>query len=255
MKISAAFFSATQTTKTIVTEFVKNLAPSPVIYNLTCHPLTHDVLIPSGELLVVGMPVYGGRIPQVAVEALNRFKGEHTPAILVAVYGNREYEDAFVEMQDILETNGFFVCAAAAFIAQHSIFPHTAQGRPDQADFAKIHKFAHQCLQLVGHGFSPENKSIALPGNRPYKTPGKIPLKMVTSAACTACGACVKACPVQAIPSDHPQVTDYEKCIHCGHCSYVCTSHARHYSGMLYKVAGAVFGWKNRKRKEPEFFF
>ena len=255
MKISAAFFSATQTTKTIVTEMVRHLDASPNIYNLTNHPLTQDIDIPTDELLVVGMPVYGGRIPQVAVDSLHHFKGNHTPAVLVAVYGNREYEDAFVEMQDILEANGFFILAAGAFIAQHSIFPRTAQGRPDEADFSKIHEFAQRCQQLCQQGISLENKSVALPGNRPYKTPGNIPLKMSTGSECTECGACIKVCPVQAIPFDNPHVTDYEKCIHCGRCSYVCTTHARHYGGLLFKVAGTIFGWKNRKRKEPEFFF
>lgn len=201
------------------------------------------------------MPVYGGRIPSVAIRSLKKFKGSHTPVILVAVYGNREYEDAFVEMQDIVETNGFFVLAAGAFIAQHSIFPNTAALRPDSSDHKKIREFADKCKNLLQQGVSAHMRSISLPGNRPYKTPGNIPLKVITDETCTECNTCIRLCPVQAIPADNPRVTNYETCIHCGRCIYSCAQHARHYGGLLYKVAGAVFGWKNRKRKEPEFFF
>ena len=255
MKINTTFFSATNTTRTIVTELSKTISTDIKTYNITNNSLKEDIHIASDEVLLVGMPVYAGRIPSVAVESLKHFKGSHTPVILVSVYGNREFDDIFVEMQDIFEANGFFVIAAAAFIAQHSIFPRTAKGRPDTSDFQKINEFAQSCKKIIDKGFAPEAKSISLPGNRPYKIPGNIPLKVTTSSKCTECHACIRVCPVNAIPADNPHVTDYTKCIHCGRCIYVCAEHARHYGGLLYHVAGSVFGWKNRKRKEPQFFF
>lgn len=255
MKITIAYFSATNTTKSIVTEIAHSLSDEMRLFNVTSHSLDETVLIPANELLLIGMPVYGGRIPSIAVDSLKRFKGAHTPVILVAVYGNREFEDAFVEMQDIVETNGFFVLAAGAFIAQHSIFPHTANGRPDSADHVKIKEFAKLCSDAFDKGFSKKTESISLPGNRPYKIPGNIPLKVKTNSNCTECHTCIQICPVQAIPKDNPYSTDYEKCIHCGRCISNCSVHARHYEGILYRVAGALFGWKNRKRKEPQFFF
>ena len=254
MKIYNAFFSATNTTKTVTTEIATQMSQEVHHFNLTNQALQATVQIPSDALLLVGMPVYGGRIPQVAAASLAQFQGQQTPAILVAVYGNREYEDALVEMQDILEANGFYILAAGTFIAQHSIFPRTAQGRPDAADHLQIKDFAQRCVEKWKSIDGQKPQQLCLPGNRPYKTPGKIPLQMVTDARCTACGACARMCPVGAIPADRPQFTDPEKCIHCGRCQLVCSAHARHYKGLLYTVAGAVFGWKNRKRKEPEFF-
>ena len=255
MKIYTTYFSATNTTKTIISELVKVMDTDIREFNVTGRTLVEDVQLQHDDLLLVGMPVYAGRIPGVAVESLKRFKGMHTPAVLVAVYGNREVDDALVEMQDIVEANGFFVMAAASFIAQHSIFPHTAKGRPDASDRVKVREFGLRCKELAESGFSEEVRSVALPGNRPYKVPGTIPLKVVTDASCVECGACARVCPVGAIATDNLRATDYDKCIHCGRCIYVCREHARKYRGLLYKVAGAAFGWKNRKRKEPEFFF
>lgn len=65
---------------------------------------------------------------------LAHLKGHGNPAIAVAVYGNRDYDDALVELQDLLEENGFCVIAGAAFVAQHSIFTKVAAGRPDEDD-------------------------------------------------------------------------------------------------------------------------
>lgn len=37
-----------------------------------------------------------------------------TPAIAVCVYGNRDYDDALIELKDAIEANGFKTVAAAA---------------------------------------------------------------------------------------------------------------------------------------------
>ena len=40
---------------------------------------------------------------------------------MIAVYGNRDYDDTLLEMKDILTERGFTVIAGLAAIAQHSI--------------------------------------------------------------------------------------------------------------------------------------
>ena len=39
------------------------------------------------DLVLFGVPVYGGRIPSPAVQTLRRMQGSRTPAVLVAAYG------------------------------------------------------------------------------------------------------------------------------------------------------------------------
>lgn len=40
----------------------------------------------------------------------------------MVVYENYDYEDALIELKDILEAEDFCIVSAGAFIAQHSIF-------------------------------------------------------------------------------------------------------------------------------------
>lgn len=77
--------------------------------------------IKADDLVVVSMPVYAGRVPALAVERLSHIKANGAKCAVVAVYGNRAYEDALVEMQDAATETGFQVIAAVAAIAEHSI--------------------------------------------------------------------------------------------------------------------------------------
>ena len=45
---------------------------------------------------------FGGRIPEAAASRLKLIQGNGEKAILIAVYGNREFDDCLVELQDIL---------------------------------------------------------------------------------------------------------------------------------------------------------
>ncbi len=255
MKITAVFFSATGTTRRIVRSIAENLGGEVNYIDLTGRQLEEDLQLSADELLVIGMPVYAGRVPSMTVDSLKHIKGSHSPAILVAVYGNRAYDDVFVELQDIVEPCGFFVFAAGAFIAQHSIFPKTAAGRPDTADFLRIGRFCDRCKDRMYMGFSDDLNSIRLPGNRPYRQPGSIPLQVKAGRKCTGCGVCAGACPVGAISLENLRVSDPERCIHCARCIAVCPEHARGFAGLSYRIVAHKFGKKNKIRKEPEFFF
>ena len=53
------------------------------------------------DIVVVAAPVFGGRIPTFMTEQLKALKGNGKKAITLAVYGNRHYDDALLEMNDV----------------------------------------------------------------------------------------------------------------------------------------------------------
>lgn len=260
MKISnihLAYFSATFTTKNIATQFTSNLGPETKQYDITQYPPIEKIQINScDDLFVIAIPVYAGRIPKTALSAINKFKGKGTPAVIICVYGNRDFDDALLELHNIVENNGFKVISAAAFIAQHSIFPKVGKGRPDNKDIEEISNFSKQTANLISQitdiSSIPELK---VNGNHPYKVPGRIPIHPVGNKECQNCGICVKECPANAIPAKEPYKTDSSKCISCGRCIVVCPRNCRSYKGLLYKIASWKFKKKNSLRKEPETFF
>ena len=78
--------------------------------------------------------------------------GNNTPAVAVCVYGNRDYDDALLEIKDTLNGNGFRTFAAGAFIGRHCIFPKVAEGRPDASDLEKLPHSARDvpnCLPML----------------------------------------------------------------------------------------------------------
>lgn len=253
MKIINVYFSPKGTTEKIAVQIANGISSVAEDINLLKNPLVQALKVDKSDCVVLSMPVYAGRIPAICAEQLKHLKGDGTPAIIVAVYGNRAYDDALVEMQDIVTENGFVVVAAGAFIAEHSIFTQVAQGRPNISDEAVIASFAARCKSLVVN-IGNITETIIIPGNRPYKEISSVPLKPSGDKKCDECGACKEICPAQAILSN-PRKTNNKKCLSCGACIKACPQKSRNYHGLIYKVAGGKFTEAYSAPRQPELFY
>lgn len=101
------YFSPTHTSAKIVHEVVEGIGAKEFIESdITCEMLPDEELL-EDELVLVAVPVYGGRVPDVAAERLAKFHGNQTPVVPIVVYGNRDYDDALLELTDLLRTQGF----------------------------------------------------------------------------------------------------------------------------------------------------
>lgn len=91
----------------------------------------------TGDIVIVGMPVYAGRIPNLllpfvkSVCAGENLHNKMVKAIPVVTYGGRNYDDALIELADILDGNGFEITTAGAFIAEHSFSNKICNSLPD----------------------------------------------------------------------------------------------------------------------------
>ena len=115
-------FSPTQTTARVLQAIARGMAQSATELDIA-HQIDATKEFAQNEVVVVGVPVYGGRVPALAAQRLAHLRGNGTPAVAVVVYGNRAYEDALLELQQLLTAQGFEVMAAAAFIGEHSSPP------------------------------------------------------------------------------------------------------------------------------------
>lgn len=124
------------------------------------------------DLVVVGAPVFGGRIPPSFAKNLLGIQGNNTPAVAVVVYGNRAYDDALLELKNILTAQGFCVVAGIVYVAEHSLAPNVAAGRPNANDLATARAYSDAILQKLDACASADAiADIDVPGKFPYVKP------------------------------------------------------------------------------------
>ncbi|NLY87938.1 MAG: hypothetical protein GX083_05285 [Clostridiales bacterium] len=66
-------------------------------------------------VVIIGMPVYVGKIPLQGLKAIKRLCGNGTMAIVLVSYGTKLYGNALYELHHFSEEQGFKVIGACAF--------------------------------------------------------------------------------------------------------------------------------------------
>ena len=250
-KIINVFFSPSGTTKKVLNQIASNFDEENVICDLLYFDGEKEFA--SDDIVIVGMPVFAGRIPKIAAERFSKLTGNNTKAIAVVNYGNAHISDALLELVDLLKENNFDVIAAASTISHHSIFDGVAIGRPDDQDIEKVNEFTQKAIEKIENGGSLEAE---IPGNRPYVDYKKLPfIVSCDESKCVFCLECVSVCPQKAIPDDDPAAVDLDLCSRCTACINICQEDARGFSGEAFETKKPAFESANAERKEPEFYF
>jgi ferredoxin len=261
--VKLIYFSPTGTTQKILESIAEGITSEDVEHiNLTL-PDGVQQTIPhiSDELVIIGAPVYGGRLPVDAINRFKQLKASKSLAILVVVYGNREFEDALLELKNLAIELGFNPIAGGAFIGEHSFATKDvpiANGRPDSLDVQKAMDFGAKLKDKVTSFQLPDSQmDLEIPGRYPYESVGarSMAVSPVTKRdTCTVCGTCASVCPTAAISINGSVATKIELCIRCCACIKKCSTGARVMEDGLWKN---IANWLNENfstRKEPQIF-
>lgn len=211
------------------------------------------------ELAIVGLPVYAGRLPKNIDDFFSSLEGNTTPAVALVLYGNRDYNDALIELRLRLEECGFIVKAGAAFIGEHTFSKNIATGRPDESDLTVASEFGKKVVESIdSQGF------LKLKGDYPFKykgydpaNPGTHPtyFNIVTNESCTQCHLCAENCPWAAIEVDNPRIIDSKRCMRCLRCLKNCPASAKYIKDEKFFSFLPEFEMRlNSRRCEPELF-
>lgn len=225
MKIHQITFSPTGGTRRVCEYICEAIDAKPLVTDLCVKE--GQIRLPDinkEDLVIIAIPVFAGRVPALAVERLKRIQSNRAKCAVVAVYGNRAYDDALLEMQDVATEMGFRVIAAVSAVAEHSIARVYAAGRPDAEDRKELAAFGAAIINKVEG--TDVYKPLSLPGNRPYRAGNTGPYP-TADEQCTDCGTCRELCPADAIPADNLRSVDKEACISCMRCLSVCPTKAR----------------------------
>lgn len=246
-KITAAWFSPTGNTRKIVQAVAGSAAErlgAPLETIDFTLPAARENEITSGkhELLVIGLPVYAGRIPNKILPFVHeKVKGDLAFALPVVTFGNRSFGDALSELTLELMMGGFRIAGAGAFVAEHCMVPELGTGRPNEKDLRGAKTLGRHTADRLSE--ISKNKDLGFPtvdGEMPpgpYYTPLKedgtpakfLKAKPVTDPErCTNCGTCAGVCPMGSI--DRENVRDVKRiCIKCQACVKSCPEGAKYF--------------------------
>ncbi len=244
MKATVLYFSPTGGTERVAQLIAGELKAQALDITVFDYDLSYG----EDEVIFFCFPVYGGRIPKPMYKRMQGIRGARTPAVLVAVYGNRAVEDALMEMSDLAREKGFRTVGGAEMIAPHSIDRRFGAGRPDESDTAKLMDFLHKLEAKETLGV------VAMPGSHDYRKYDGLPLRPVSGKDCSGCGTCAQECPTGAIDGGDPMKPDPAKCISCMRCVSVCPFEVRHVPKALLAAASASLRIVCSSRKEPKFY-
>lgn len=258
-RINTLFFSPTGTTSKICKQLAKSFDLPTKYFDLSLKKLRtkHQSLsFNSDELVIIGVPVYSGRIPAFLEEYFAKIKGNNTPAIFIVVYGNRDYDDALLELKELFEKRGFKGIAAGAFIGEHSYSSKVATNRPDTDDLAKAYNFGKDIKQKLAILTKPDYPQLKVKGNYPYKERVAVPLMSPeTSEACKSCGICAEICPTEAISFTDFKTIKAEDCIRCHSCVKNCPEGAKIFTHeLIINITQKLISNFSSPRKEADLF-
>lgn len=259
-KVTTVFFSPTGTTAKIAKQIAAGLGIHTLTYNLTAQKDRNQhrqLSFNNDELLLVAVPVYAGRIPEFLEELFSTFEGHNTPTIFTVVYGNRDYDDALLELKDLFEKRGFRGIAAGAFIGEHSYTAKVATNRPDTEDLSAAFQFGQKIKSNLDELHKFKNNRLTVKGNVSYKQRRPMPLMTPeTNEKCTDCGICAETCPMDAIDKTDNRTVHAEKCIRCNSCVKKCPENAKSFSHKIFiEFSERLIQNCSSVRKDPELFF
>jgi len=268
--VKAVFYSPTGNTGKTAVKIAEKAAE-----NLGVDTLTVDFTLPgcrkeknifrSSDLVIFGTPVYAGRVPNKILPYIqSSFSGGGALAVPLVTFGNRNFDDALVELRNELEKNDFHTIAGAAFAAAHVFSDIIAAGRPDEKDISAAQKFAEDIAEKVRKMRSMP-APIAVRGNQPlgpYYTPlgtdGKpavfLKAKPKTDPdRCSGCGICAEVCPMGSVNRSVPSEIN-GICIKCQACVKKCPEKAKYFDDPAFLSHIAMLEKNYLRRAVPEIF-
>lgn len=271
-KCKVIFFSPTDTTKKILDSIVDGLGVQEVdVLNLNKYDRSKKTkIVIDSDIVVIGSPVYGGRIVNEAQDVFEKIEGRGKLVILVTVYGNISPGISIDQLYDISTRKGLKVVGMGTFIGEHSFSTEKAKvgyKRPNADDIIFAREFGKKVREKLVND-TDNIDAIVKPNfikrcicrviNKVYKVipqrSGSVvtDIPIINKDICNRCGLCIENCPMNAINNDKNLSIDKDKCIRCFRCAKKCPKGARKIKYKLTPLVSYVLNLAGSKYRDNE---
>ncbi|MFA5698823.1 MAG: 4Fe-4S binding protein [Sphaerochaeta sp.] len=198
------------------------------------------------RLMIFSCPTFAGRVPELfATYIKEKTTFTRSSAYGILTWGNVAYDDALVELYDLMSVKGVEVLSMAALVVEHGQSAKIGKNAPTSESLSLL-------AQMARH--NPKNGGVLpLRGKRPYREGMRAfdpPFGPVRDhSKCTELGHCYAACPTDALTTE-----DWSTCIHCHACIRACPNGALSFTNEGYLAFIKRMEESNTVLKKSELF-
>lgn len=157
-KVVGMYYSPAGGTKIMTETLVRKIGAilddnSPLDVSVECYNLlkgeSDGIVFDDETVAVIGMPVYVGKIPLPAAEALRSIEGNGAMTLAAVSYGGRKYGNALFELKRLSEDCGFKAIGAGAFMISYMARRGSSTSAAPAIDLEAILDFSKAASQKI----------------------------------------------------------------------------------------------------------
>ena len=166
---------------------------SPEDITVECHDLLKEqpggIAVDEETVVVIGVPVYVGKIPLPAARALREISGSGAMALTAVSYGSRSYGNALYELKSLAEDCGFRPVGAGAFLV--SYMSRRSRGTAPALDVDSIAEFSNAASAKIKRLTGCEIEELKIKP-APLEVDGRMPVHKISRISPKAAAAAQK---------------------------------------------------------------
>ena len=142
-------------------------------------------------IAVIGMPVYVGKIPLPAANALREIGGNGAMALTAVSYGGRSYGNALFELKSLAEDCGFRPVGAGAFLISYMARRGSAHSAAPALDLEAMTEFSNAASAKIRRLMGCEIEELRIKP-APLEVNGRMPVHKISRFSPKAAAAAQK---------------------------------------------------------------
>ncbi len=152
-----------------------------------------DLELNEEHVAVIAAPVYMGKIPVPAADALRKLEGDGVMTLVSVTYGGRSYGNALFELQRCAEDAGFKVIGAGAFMILCKALLRERKFRAPVIDETAVKRFEDAAVGKIKRLAGCEVEGLKIKP-APVEAPGHMPVHLVSRYSPGAAAVAQRIC-------------------------------------------------------------